>query len=66
MKNTIYNKMQLHTVLEVGQGIVKEGLIFFSSRVLGILRAYVISLLRSGGRRICRQLSVESIFLKED
>ena len=33
MKNKMYNKYKLHTVLEVGQGIVKEGLIFFSSRV---------------------------------
>ena len=31
IKGTI--KYKLHTVLEVGQGIVKEGLIFFSSRV---------------------------------
>ena len=32
MKNKMYNKKyKSHTVLEVGKGIVKEGLIFFFS-----------------------------------
>ena len=29
MKNKTYNKYKLHTILEVRQGIVKEGLIIF-------------------------------------
>ena len=28
MKNKMYTKIELHTVLEVGQVIVKEGLLF--------------------------------------
>ena len=33
MKNKMYNKIQITYCSGVGKGIVKEGLIFFSSRV---------------------------------
>jgi len=55
MKCTV--KYKLHIVLEVGKGVVKDWVF------KGLRNLEKISFIRSGGRRVCRQLLVESIFL---
>jgi len=58
----VKRKKLIFIVMVVGQGIVEEGLVSFCSskrdRVLvGLCNLDRTSLLRSGGRRACRQLS---------